>query len=66
MAHNQHNKSRSNGGFFLILAGAFIFITTPLYLSDNQDLGFAVIAVGFAVGGIGFYIKFVRNRPRGG
>ena len=65
MAHREHNK-RGNGGFFLILLGAFIFITTPTYLSENPVLGGAAIAAGFAAGGIGFYLKFFKNRGREG
>ncbi len=66
MAHNQHNKSKSGGGFFLILLGALIFITAPIYLQDNPELGFAAIAFGFCVGGIGFYIKFLKYRVKAG
>ena len=64
MAHNAHNKSKSNGGFFLILLGALIFITAPIYLQDSPELGFVVIAFGFAVGGIGFYIKFLKYKVK--
>ena len=35
MVHGDHNKNRS-GGFFLIILGALIFITSPLYLADCQ------------------------------
>ena len=34
MVHGDHNKNRS-GGFFLIILGALIFITSPLYLADS-------------------------------
>ena len=64
MAHSEHNKSRRNGGFFLILFGALIFITTPIYLQDNPELGFIAIVFGFIVGGMGFYIKFFKNRAK--
>jgi len=66
MAHNQHNKGRKGGGFFLILLGALIFITAPIYLQDNPELGMAAIVFGFIAGGIGFYVKFVKNRARAG
>lgn len=62
MAHNRHNRSKRSGGFFLILLGALVFITAPIYLQDNPELGIAAIVFGFAVGGIGFYVKFVKNR----
>ncbi len=64
MAHNQHNQSKRSGGFFLILLGALIFITAPIYLQDNPELGIAAITLGFIVGGIGFYVKFIKNRAR--
>jgi len=66
MAHNQHNKGRKGGGFFLILLGALIFITAPIYLQDNPELGMAAIVFGFMAGGIGFYSRFARNRAGGG
>ncbi len=65
MAYNRHNRSRGNGGFFLILLGALIFITAPVYLADSPGLGAAAIVAGFAAGGIGFYVKFVRHRSGG-
>ena len=61
MAHSQHNK-KNNAGFFLILLGALIFITAPVYLQENHTLGIAAIVFGFAAGGIGFYVKFIKNR----
>ena len=36
MVHGDHNKNRS-GGFFLIILGALIFITSPLYLADSAS-----------------------------
>lgn len=62
MAHNQHNKSRRNGGFFLIILGALIFITAPTYMTHTPELGLVAIIFGFVVGGIGFYITFIRGR----
>ena len=49
MVHGDHNKNRS-GGFFLIILGALIFITSPLYLADSPTLGGAAIVFGFIVG----------------
>ena len=42
MVHGDHNKNRS-GGFFLIILGALIFITSPLYLADSYVLESAII-----------------------
>ena len=44
-------------GFFLIILGALIFITSPLYLADSG----AAIVFGFIVGGLGFYMNFIRG-----
>lgn len=62
MAHNQHNKSRRNGGFFLIILGALIFIIAPTYMTHTPELGLVAIIFGFVVGGTGFYITFIRGR----
>lgn len=64
MAHRPPGPSRNNGGFFLILLGALVFITAPLYLQESPGLGAAAIGFGFAVGGLGFYLRFVRGRER--
>ena len=61
MVHGDHNKNRS-GGFFLIILGALIFITSPLYLADSPVLGGAAIVFGFIVGGLGFYMNFIRGK----
>ena len=66
MAHREHNKSKSSGGFFLILFGALVFITVPIYMQDSPELGFAAIIFGFIVGGLGFYIKFLKYRVKTG
>lgn len=62
MAHSEHNRARRSGGFFLIIAGAFIFITAPIYLKDSPTLGMTAIITGFVIGGIGFYLNFIRDR----
>ena len=61
MVHGDHNKNRS-GGFFLIILGALIFITSPLYLADSPTLGGVAIVFGFIVGGLGFYMNFIRGK----
>lgn len=62
MAHREHNRSRGSGGFFMILFGALMFVTAPLYLQDSPELGALAIGSGFAVGGLGFYLRFARRR----
>ena len=61
MVHDEHNKRRS-GGFLLIIFGALIFFLAPTYLADSPDLGWAAIIFGFIIGGIGFYMNFLRKR----
>ncbi|MFQ6024997.1 MAG: hypothetical protein ACE5JT_00575 [Nitrosopumilaceae archaeon] len=64
MAHNEHNKPRRSGGFFLIIFGALLFILVPTYLKDSPELGIAAIVFGFIVGGLGFYLNFIRGRKK--
>lgn len=61
MAHSEHNKPKKSGAFFLIILGALLFIITPMWFSDKPELGLALIALGFLIGGIGFYLRFVRK-----
>ncbi|MDI1495490.1 MAG: putative membrane protein [Cenarchaeum symbiont of Oopsacas minuta] len=63
MVHGDHNKNKS-GGFFLIILGALLFITSPLYLADSPLLGGVAILFGFLVGCLGFYLNFVRHRGK--
>ena len=65
MAYNEGAKPHSrSGGFFLIIMGALIFITAPIYLTDSPQLGGVAIIFGFIVGGIGFYLNFVKGKRR--
>ncbi len=61
MAHNEHNKPKKNGAYFLIILGAFLFIVSPTWFSDNPEIGLAAIAAGFAIGGLGFFLRFVKK-----
>lgn len=62
MVHDEHNKPRKSGAFFLIIFGALLFVATPTFLSDNQELGIIAIMAGFCIGGLGFYLHFVRGK----
>ena len=64
MAHDEHNKPRRSGGFFLIIFGALLFVTAPTFLSDQPELGAVAIVFGFLIGGLGFYLNFVRGRRK--
>jgi vacuolar-type H+-ATPase subunit I/STV1 len=61
MAHNEHNKPKKSGAYFLIILGALLFIIAPTWFKDTPELGLALIALGFVVGGFGFYLRFVRK-----
>ena len=63
MAHSEHNRSKKSGGFFLILLGALLFFLAPIFLMGTNE-GFALIILGFIVGGVGFYLKYVRKERR--
>ena len=60
MAHDEHNRPKKGGSFVLILFGAFLFISSTLFPGSNE--GKIAIVLGFVIGGIGFYLRFVRKR----
>lgn len=57
MVHDAHNR-RVGSGMFMILVGCFLFIVGPLYLIETPGLGAAAIVAGFAIGGLGFYVRY--------
>jgi hypothetical protein len=61
MAHNEHNKPKKSGAYFLIILGALLFMIAPTWFSDKPQFGLAIIATGFAIGGAGFYLRFIRK-----
>ncbi len=63
MAHSEHNK-RGSGYFALIILGALLLFVAPTIYPGMPDLGVAALAGGLAVGGLGFYMRFVKNRLR--
>jgi LPXTG-motif cell wall-anchored protein len=46
----------------LILFGAFLFISSTLFFEPGSDQGKIAIILGFVIGGIGFYLGFVRKK----
>ncbi len=64
MAHSEHNRSRKSGGFALIILGALLLFLAPNIHPSSPGLGAAALAGGLAIGGLGFYLKFVRTRVR--
>jgi hypothetical protein len=61
MAHREHNRPKKSGAFFLIILGAFLFITVPTWFKDKPELGMGLIVLGFVIGGLGFYLRFIRK-----
>ena len=64
MVHGEHNKSRNSGGFALIILGALMLIVGPQEVIVPKSLSVIVWVGGIAIGGIGFYLKFVKNRVK--
>ena len=63
MAHSEHNRQKKGGSFFLIILGALCFFLAPTFFIGTTE-GFALIILGFLVGGLGFYLRFVRKERR--
>ena len=66
MAHREYNKQRRGTGFFLIIFGAILFMVAPWQLAETPELGWTAIIFGFLIGGIGFYLNFVKGRGKAG
>jgi len=61
MAHSEHNRPKGSG-MVLIAIGILIFIFAPGYFKQDVAGGVFVIIMGFVLGGIGFYISFLKKR----
>tara|TARA_B100000683_G_C12319074_1_gene485716 strand:- start:272 stop:469 length:198 start_codon:yes stop_codon:yes gene_type:complete len=61
MAHNEHNRQRKGGGFFLIIFGALLLFLAPNLYTDNPQLGVACLVSGILVGAVGFYSRFIKK-----
>ena len=64
MAHSEHNKTRNSGGFALIIFGALLLFLAPNINPSNPILGTIALVGGIIIGGIGFYLKFIRTRVK--
>jgi len=62
MAHNEHNRPKKSGAYALIIFGAFLFVSAPLFFGPGTAEGGVAIAFGFIIGGIGFYLGFIRKK----
>ena len=64
MAHSEHNKSKNSGGFALIIFGALLLFLAPNISPTDPGLGVLALIGGIGIGSIGFYLRFIRNRPK--
>ncbi len=64
MAHSEHNRSKNSGGFALIIFGALLLFLAPNIYPGMPELGIAALTGGIIIGTIGFYLKFIKGRPR--
>jgi len=62
MAHDEHNKLKKSRSFALILFGALLFISATLFFEPGSDQGKIAIILGFVIGGIGFYLWFLKKK----
>jgi hypothetical protein len=65
MAHSEHNRAKKrNSGFFLIILGALLLFIAPNVHPNNPESGIAALVFGLIIGGIGFYIRFLKKSKR--
>tara|TARA_B100001765_G_scaffold188265_1_gene133990 strand:+ start:75 stop:275 length:201 start_codon:yes stop_codon:yes gene_type:complete len=63
MVHNEHNKPKRSSSLLLIILGAILFIIGPtLFHQNSPELGIFALVSGFVLGGIGFYLKYVKGK----
>ena len=62
MAHNEYNSPKKSGAYALIIFGAFLFVSAPLFFGPGTTEGGVAIVFGFVIGGIGFYLGFIRKK----
>ena len=62
MVHNEHNKPKRSGSLLLIVLGAVLFMVGPTQYENSPELGILAIVSGFILGGIGFYLKYVKGK----
>ena len=64
MAHSEHNKSRRGGPFALIILGALLLFVAPSIHAEYPEMAITALIGGFIVGGLGFYLNFIKRRGR--
>jgi hypothetical protein len=61
MAHSEHNRPKGTG-VILIAIGIIIFFFAPSYSKHSLIERIIITVLGFAIGGMGFYISFLKKR----
>jgi hypothetical protein len=61
LVHTEHNRSKKGGGFFLVIFGALLLIIAPTIYPDDSNLGILAFVAGFIIGGLGFYLRFIKK-----
>ena len=64
MVHGEHNRSRNNGGFALIILGALMLFLAPNIYPEMPEFGTMSLIGGLIIGGIGFYLRFIKSRKK--
>ena len=62
MVHDEHNKPKRSSSLLLIILGAVLFMIGPTQYQDYPELGILSLVFGFILGGIGFYLKYVKGK----
>ncbi len=62
MVHGDHNKSKKNGSFSMIIFGALLLFLAPQEGTIESGLSIIAWIGGISMGSIGFYLKFFRGR----
>lgn len=62
MVHSAHNRSKNGSWFALIIFGAIMLFLAPTIYPDEPDLGIAAFVAGLVIGGLGFFLRFVRRK----
>jgi len=62
MVHSEHNKPKRSTSLLLIILGAVLFMVGPTQYQTSPELGILALVSGFILGGIGFYLKYVRGK----
>jgi len=64
MVHNEHNKQKRSTYLILIIFVDVLFMVGPTQYQEHPELAILALVSGFILGGIGFYLKYVRGKIR--